>query len=763
MKRFLVPLLLVLCSFSFGVDVQYAVDAAKNQYGMSDADIKNAAQGSVGQQSTDTTADQPMDKPKGRIRIIDKEADKENVQAESIKNSNIRSVIEKSFPDELKQFGYDIFNSVAVTFAPLKNVPVGNNYLLGSGDQLIINMWGSVQQSFSADIDADGAVILPKLGKVTVAGMTLGNATQLITTLFERNFANFSMDITMGRLKTIEIFVLGDVKLPGRYNLSSLATVLYGLYSAGGPTKLGSLRSIQVIRDQRVFKVVDLYDLLLKGDKSGDLQLRRGDTIFVPKIGDTVAIRGEIKTPAIYEIGDNSSLHEIIAMAGEHTRHTYIKEINITRKDKVTNTFKLKTFSFKNLEDFVAQSKKIALEDGDIVDLKAIDNTLYDWVKIDGSVKFPGQYDYSRADNLDALVKLAGGTKDVTFLIEITRTDPLGVLKTLVIPEGSTRWELVSIQPKDEVKVYSIFELMASKKTVKALGAVKNPGEYPFADGMTATQLIMKAGGFSPSSDPTEIRVVQNGADGNMIVTTVNVNDKDQVQLLPDAQVYVAEKSVKNVAGSVTIRGQVNVPGKFPIYNNETFSQFIKRIGGFSTAAYVPGVALYRQYREGKQFIALSKETGVLSSNYMNIIVALSDFTRLRVNFMRLFRDNRQEDDVVLKDGDVINVPDIPTEIKVVGGVYNQGSFLFRDGVTLGSYLNYAGNFRTDGDGPETFVAHIDGTVTKTYDPGYRIERGDNVIVPIRVLKDVDVVKSILDWTQIIFNVATVWKVVFSK
>ena len=647
-----------------------------------------------------------------------------------------------------------------MTFVPLKNVPVGSDYILGPGDQLLINLWGSVQQDFTIDIDAEGAVMLPKIGKVTVAGMSLGRATQMITTLFERNFANFYLDITLGRLKTIEVYVLGDVTLPGRYNLSSLSTVLYALYSAGGPTKLGSLRSIQLIRDQHVYKIVDLYDLLLYGDKSSDIALKRGDTIFIPKVGETVAIQGEVKTPAIYEISDKTSLFDLVSMAGKYTRNTYIKEINLIRREPQSDSFQLKTLSYKNADDFSSQAKKVMVQEGDIIDLKAIDSKIFNWVAVTGSVKFRDRYDYKRAQNLDELIHLAGGIKDPTYLIEISRTNNMGIQEAQVVQADSSNWKSVILQPFDMVNVYSMFDL-ASIRNVKVFGAVKNTGEYRYAEGMTAAQLILKAGGLVPSSDITKVHIVQPGPDGKMKVSTLDMNDQLQVPLLPDAQVYVEEKSIQNIAGSVTVKGEVSIAGVFPIYENETFTSFIKRIGGFNVRAYIPGIALYRQYRDGQQFVDLSQETGI-SSSYMQAIVKLSNYNRLRVDFDRLYRYHEFEDAVVLKDNDVIDVPDMPTEIKVVGGVYNQGSFLYKEGEPLSYYLSRAGNFRRDADGSEMFVAHIDGTVSRTSDQGFLIKRGDSLIIPIHEVKETDWLKTLLDWSQVVFNLATVWKIVLN-
>ncbi|MEK6557746.1 MAG: SLBB domain-containing protein, partial [Candidatus Margulisiibacteriota bacterium] len=728
---------------------------------MSDSDIRKAAQDYVAEPILNPEVPAPAQDQNQNSAGVKSKAKKTSdetllsPEALTVRNSQVRSLIETRFPAGLSQFGYDNFRAVAVSFIPLKNASVGSDYVLGAGDQINVNMWGTMQQSFYFDVDTDGNVYLPKIGRFSVAGMTIGQAKIEIQHLFEKNFANFYLDITLGKLKTIEVFVLGEVTLPGRYNLNSLSTVLYALYSAGGPTKAGSLRKIQIIRDQRLYKTVDLYDLLLNGDKTCDSLLKKGDTVFVPKIGEVVAIQGDVKSPGIFEITEGTNLYDLVAMAGKFTRTTYIKEMNLIQKDNLSDTLRLRSLSFKSIDDFITLAKKVDLSDGDVLEIKSTGGKLDNWVKIKGNIRFPGMYDYSRASNVDKLMKLAGGTLDPVYHIDVSRTNVTGGHQIQEVPVNQDLWANVLLSKFDEVTVYSQKEMIIPSN-VMIYGMLKHPGTFPFEEGLTIKQLIVKCGGLSVEQDKlvdiTIARVTEAGLTEIQLVS-------ENTHVLADDQIFVSAKAANKIEGTITLEGEFVRPGVYPVVRGETYLQLIERVGGYTGRAFLPGVAIYRKIPEDKLVPALSKESGMVSSSYMESIISMADFTRLRINLSKV--NENQENDFPLLNGDRIVADLMPHEVKVVGAVYNQGLFLYEPNKTLGYYLMKAGNFRKDADPAEMFIAHVDGTVSRTSDQGYPIAVGDSIGIPVREIREVDWLKSLLDWTQVIFNVATVWKVVF--
>ncbi|MDD5456518.1 MAG: SLBB domain-containing protein [Candidatus Margulisbacteria bacterium] len=735
------------------------IDALKKQYNVSDAEIKSAAETYLNSNPAQTVQNnKPILNDNG---VISEKAVEIPKAAEIKQEPEFRSIIESKFPKELKQFGYDVFNQVSLTFTPLENIPVGGDYILGAGDELIVYLWGNIQQNFNLIIDTDGTVILPKAGKVNVANLTLSDAKRIINNLMEKYFANFTMDITLGKLKTIDVFILGEVKTPGRYNLNSLSTFLYGLYASGGPTKIGTLRNIQLIRDRRLYKTIDLYDLLIYGDKSDDIQLKKGDTIYVPKIADTAAIKGEIKVPAIYELKENTTMYSLLAMSGKYTRSTYFREVNLIRRGTDSDQFRLQTLTFKSYDDFINNSKKIPIENGDIIDIKAISDQIDNWVDIEGDVLHPGLYEYGKVQNLQALLTLAGGFNKTAYLdrVEIYRMTTSNMDEILPINAKETDLKNISLEMFDKIKVYSTSELNKNYN-LSIQGEVSKPGNFVYYQNMTLEDLVFKAGDFKYNADKEKIYVMRKMTTSNNKIIEVKNNEIKTFVLQPLDEVFIKSVRDFDVAGTVEIRGETMQPGIYPIYKNETLSMFIKRIGGFTDEAYIPGIEFYRVNNNLNLLQSINKTS---SSNEILVqnIMSLSNFNRIRMDAGALFYKNVMDEDLKLQDKDSIVVPPIPQTVGVVGGVYNQGMFVYKENRNMQYYLNDAGLFRKDADTPEIFVIHADGTVSKTNDFGTGVQKGDIIVVPTKEIKDFDLVKTILDWTQIIFNIAVTWKVVF--
>src|SRR5213076_1416289 len=296
------------------------------------------------------------------------------------------------FGAPLRQYGYSMFSASVSTFAPVDDIPVGPDYVLGPGDDLTINVWGAVDSTLVRTVDRNGRIVLPKVGDLRIWGLTFVQADRLIRDELARYFRGFQTSVTMGRLRTVNVYVVGEVCQPGVFTLSSLSTVTNALFSAGGPTKLGSLREVRLIRNGYQVARLDLYDFLQRGDRTRDYRLESGDTIFVPPIGDVVAVAGEVKRPAIYEVRSDTRLADVVTMAGGVTPTSYLRRVQLVRalpsSERVTVDVDLTGYYLKGDE-----ASNPPVNGGDLVLIHRSDPRIYNTVRVEGAVKYPGAYE----------------------------------------------------------------------------------------------------------------------------------------------------------------------------------------------------------------------------------------------------------------------------------------------------------------------------------------------------------------------------------
>jgi protein involved in polysaccharide export with SLBB domain len=757
-KIFLFSLFLAI-SFSLDISPQM-VESAKQQYGVSDAQLQEMAKQYVEPNYAQVA---PTEKQKiNNNKSEETKMDSDIAEEETEETTQEEPLISAKFPKNLKLFGYNIFNQVAMTFTPLRNIPVGGDYVLGTGDELKIYLWGNIQQNFSVVVDAQGNIDLPRVGRLTISNLPLERASKLIETEMGKHFANFTMEVTMGQLKTIPVFVLGAVKTPGKYNVDSLSTLLHALYSSGGPSTRGTLRNIQLIRDNKVFRLVDLYDLFLYGKNSSDILLRANDIIFVPAIGSVVAVDGAVKNPAIFEINDNTSLYDLFSMAGEFTRNSYVKNINIIRKNNDSDNFELKTVSFASWNDFLVLSKRITLREGDLVNVISLSDDLKGWIEISGDVLRSGIYSTDKVSNMKDLIELAGGLSFTAFLdrAHIHRTTSANNTEIIAVSLSANNLEEITLKEFDRVTIYSNRDRLL-KRQVSIVGEVNKASTHDFFQGMTIKDLLFLANDYTFFADRTYLQIFRTLTKDVEKIIEINKFDESflNTKLHPLDKVFIRRDPHFRDYGTVVLEGEVLYPGSYPLYKDETLAELIERAGGFQEDAFISALELYRDVNSNKSFFSLQKTES--NERNLKIISSLADFNRIRINYYGLFVQHNLEYDIVLRDGDRIVIPKVSAEINVVGGVYNAGAFIYSQNSTLGDYLNKAGNFRKDADEQEIFVVHASGTVTKTNKRNHPIQRGDSIIVPTKEIQEVDIVKAILDFTQILFNVATTWAVIF--
>lgn len=711
----------------------------------------------------------------------------------------------------LTQFGYNFFRPSAPGFAPLTDIPVGPDYVIGPGDRIILNLWGVIEGTYELEVSRSGEVVLPKVGSVKVWGVTFDRLPAVLKTSLSRNFKDFNLNVTMGKLRAIKVFVVGEVKAPGDYNLSPLSTLINALSVSGGPLKSGTLRNIQVKRGGRVVETVDLYDFFLKGDKSRDIRLQNGDTIFVPVIGTVAGIAGNVKRPAIYELREEKNMGDLIELAEGLLPTGYLQRVQISRVDahekKVVADFNIDPKGDQSLQ-YIVQS--IQIKDMDIVKIFPIDATLRNHIRLDGYVLRPGDYALKPGMRLSNLLLpdnlLSEYYKDAA---EITRLYPpdyhpeklfVNVAKVLA---GDLEHNL-ELREFDTVRIFSRWEMEEMPK-VKVNGEVQRPGEYRLFTNMTIRDLLLLAGNPRNTAylKNAEInRIKQNGEAVSSFPITINLeeaikgNPKDNLILVPFDELNV--RKIPNWAEEkeryVTLQGEFRFPGVYPIYKGEKLSTLIERAGGFTDKAYLRAAKFTRvstrelQQKRMDEFVAKTEQE-IMRKQAEVVSVASTkeelDATKAALeSLMRsiaLLKNSKAEGrlvihmdtpkfkgsryDVELMGGDLLEVTPMPNSVNVLGQVYNPTSFIPSDDNDVAFYLDKAGGPVRSAEESDIYIVRADGTVVSRQQvsmfknlifSGFMsttLEPGDTVIVPQKYEK-IAWMREIKDTAVILGNLA---------
>ncbi|OGF57283.1 MAG: hypothetical protein A2497_03640 [Candidatus Firestonebacteria bacterium RifOxyC12_full_39_7] len=720
------------------------------------------------------------------------ETGKESKEGEAGEVKEADTEKEKKF---LKQFGYNIFKAASTTFAPTDNVPVGPDYIVGPGDNFVVYVWGKlVQETFSLTVDRDGKISLPKAGAVFLWGMKFGEAEKLIKDALSQNYANFSINVTMGKLRTIRIFVLGEVKKPGGYTISSLSTLFHSLYEAGGPTKVGSLRKVKLIRDNKVVSTIDLYDFLLVGEKGLDVKLQSNDTVFVPSIGAVAGVTGNIKKPGIYELAGETKLSALMKMVGGVTPSGYVSRIQIERtingERKAVLDVELKT------GDALKDGKDIIVNDGDLITVFPINKLKYNYVTLYGNVGRPAEYELTPGLKVKELIEKAGGILPGTYLNraeisrykndkarEIVAFDPDKLLK------GDVK-ENQALKEWDEVTVYSQSEILPVQY-VEISGAVNKEGRFELAEKMKVSDLIFKAKGLkkTASMDSAELFKIVFGKQPE--IKKINLKkllvegafDEDYILEAGD-HLFIREETSWTKKKKITLSGEVKFPGVYVADSNEKLSSVLERAGGYSEKASPKSAVFTRESvktiqqktmlkymqrlqqevaAEGAKLAATGQtdadtkkaaETVKRKEDLVKVLGSIDVPGRLIIKLedLKAFKDSK--DDIIIEDGDSLYIPQIPSTVNVIGSVYNPTSIVYEPERNIHFYLDRVGGTTKDADRGDVYIVRASGEVDKNNAWGKNIERGDTIIVPAELKTETNWLKVLTDTSTIFFNAA---------
>jgi len=689
----------------------------------------------------------------------------------------------------LPVFGMDYFNGSRPDFAPDVNRPTPVNYVVGPGDQLVINVYGNSVVDWNLTVTPDGYILLPGMGKVYVGGKTIEQATVMIKDrLRAHNYAvgnGTDVAVSLANIRSIKVFINGEVQNPGTYTLSSLSTVFTALYKCGGPNLNGSLRAIKVYRDNTLLARVDAYDFIFHGDKAGDVLLRDGDIIQVPTYQVRVSIKGEIKRPAYYEMMPGESLKDLILFAGGFTSDAYtaqIKAIQLTGEQK-----RMKDIDASGFESFVPLKG-----DQYIVD-KVLDR-FENRVSISGSVFRPGDYELTDGLTLYDLIKKANGLKEDAYAERgyITRLNPDNT--TRIIPfnvkeAASGSAEAIPLQREDIVTIPSLFDLRESY-TVNIRGKVRNPGTFPYSDNMTVEDLILSAGGFAEGANTDRVIIARRVKDSDRRTKDAKLAEVIEMNIDPHlsisgkkhkldpfdiVSVYSLPGYVK--PGFVQIEGEVMFPGNYPITRkDERISDLIKEAGGFTAYAYLDGASLKRPNTfdtKGEQEKARLKReqfaqnqqaiTGDSVLARQVLIDSAIDNSYVGINLSNIMKHPGKYYDLYLQDGDLITVPGLQQTVKVSGAVLSPISMVYSDRGFI-DYIHRSGGFASNALRRKAYVVYANGSQAGTknflffrsYPP---IKPGAEIFVPEKQPREP---MSFQGWVGIGTSLASLAAIIFA-
>lgn len=713
----------------------------------------------------------------------------------------------------LEPFGYDVFESTDYGFEPVTTGPVPPDYVLGPGDSVRVQLFGNVNGIYEFEVTRDGVLNLPELGPITVAGLPFSEFRTDLNQRVREMLIGTQVSVTMGQLRTIRVFVLGDANRPGSYVVSSLATISSALYAGGGVSRIGSLRDIQLKRNGDVVARFDLYDLLLNGDTSGDSRIQPGDVIFVPPVGSQISVSGAVKRPAIYETSGSVSIADVVGLAGGLLPDAYPDGAHIERIDARQQRTVI------SIDADGAAAADTGARPGDVLVVPQILPDFENTVVLAGHVHRPGPYQWREGMRLTDLVgsgrELKAGADADYVLVrrESLRDRSIRVVSanlSAAIGDPSSI-ENIELGPRDTVHVFSLafgrqrviepileeLELQAHfgtpNQVVSVTGQVQAPGTYPMETGMRVSDLIRAGGNLSEEAFTLKAELVRYEVIGNQYRNT-EVIEVDLGAILRGsntANLVLTEHDNLRISGlpewdslwSVELKGEVTFPGEYRIRRGETLAEVLERAGGLTDAAFPEGAIFLRdslRQREQEQLEILARrlEADITSMSLETLdstgsqalstgrellaqLRATESVGRLVIDLERLTAGERTSEFVAnmeLRHGDSLLVPKQAQEVTVIGETQQNASHLFQPGLSREDYINMSGGFTRRADKKLIYVVRASGAViTGSRSKWFGristsdIRPGDTIVVPL----ETDRIRPLTFWgsvTQILYQ-----------
>jgi protein involved in polysaccharide export with SLBB domain len=600
----------------------------------------------------------------------------------------------------LVRFGDDVFRNGTGNFDQLPmDLPVGPDYVLGPGDSVSINLWGGVSQRLRRVVDGEGRIALPEAGFVQVSGRSLGDVQRLVQTSLQSQFRDVQADVSLARLRTIRIYVVGDVERAGAYDISSLSTPLNAVFMAGGPTSRGSLRTLRHYRGNMLVQEVDVYDLLLHGIRNGVERLQSGDTVLVPPLGGEITVEGMVRRPAIYELHGEKNLAEVLELAGGVLTTGTLRHVDVERVQahESRTMLRLDIPENNNQESAEKALEDFAVQDGDKIKISPIlpyaDKTVY----LEGHVFRPGKYAFRDGMLVTDLIKSYNDLLPEPSKVhaEIVRLNPPDYTPQVIAfnlddalnanHSNNDKNQPVVLKPFDTVRIFSRFDF-EDPPIITVTGEVRDPGDHLTNGAARVRDAVYLAGGLTSDASTDSVQIFRRTGDNKLIVLSVNLQralaggDKDNLPLESKDRLIIHRNLAKVDPPTVTIEGEVGRPGKYPLGQDMTAAELVRTAGGFRRGAFTETADLTRYTVEGGQSVVGEHET-----------VAIGRAV-----------EGEPDTDMRLHDGDVLTIRqlagwrDVGAVITVTGEVMHPGTYGIEEGERLSSILERAGGLRGD-------------------------------------------------------------------
>lgn len=657
---------------------------------------------------------------------------------------------------EEKNFGFALFRNSDLTFEPSFNIATPKDYIIGSGDILNIDVWGASQHFYQEVVTKEGKINISNVGPIFVNGLSIEEANKKLMISLSKiysglNQGNTFLLLSLGSIRSIKVNIVGEVTLPGTYNLSSLASVFNAMYAAGGPSENGSLRNVKIIRGNKTVAEIDFYEYLLNGHLSANMRLQDQDVILVSPYNNRVAIKGAIIRNKQFDMKASESLKDLIYFAGGFTGKAYTERIKIFRKTGKENRI---------LDIATNYLDAILLQNGDEVIIDSVLKRFENRVQISGAIMRPGVYAIDSVSTIKQLIKKADGLREDVFRNRISvfrLKDDLSRENIAIDLKQLFDSNLdFPLQREDSVRIPSIFDLRESY-TVRIEGEVSKPGIYPFAEMTTVEDLIIQAGGFLETASLAYVEVARRIKDDKALSSTnklaqiikfpisYNLSLSDSASkftLQPYDQVFIRRSPAYIPQLMVSIDGEVNFPGKYIITaRKERISDLIKRAGNITPDAYLKGASLIRKKSDDKiltdnaiNSIAAKKETS------SSIVVSQTKYDIIGVDLDDILKNPGSPNDLFLHEGDSIRILKLSQTIKVSGLVYNPNVIPYYKNFQLKDYITNSGGFTKEAKPGHIYVVYANGSVRKTerilfFRIHPIIEPGAEIIVPMKQAK----------------------------
>ncbi len=727
----------------------------------------------------------PADQSLGGTQMADsKTLEKERLQ--SMYNESMFLFVDSIYllkqsllPQKKEIYGHDIFKSQNLTFEPSSSLATPQNYRLGPGDEVIIDIWGAAQSSIREVISPDGNIMVQDLGPVYLNGKTIQEADAYIKKVFSQIYSgldgsdsNSSIKLSLGQNRSVLVNVMGDVENPGTYQVSSFATVFNAIYMAGGVNDLGSLREIKLYHENEEVAKIDMYDYIRNGKVQDDIRLNDNDVVIVSPHSLLVNIDGRVRRPMLYEMTPEESLADLIDYAGGLESNAYKKDVRVVRM----GDFQRQIFTVTK-----EQQSSFKLVDGDSVYVDSIQVSFANMAEVRGAVYRPGQFQIDGdITTVKGLIEAAGGLKEDAFPSRalLSRTNPDKTLTNLAIDikglmEGTAQDE--TLRNHDVLFIPSLFDV-GEVKTFSVYGEVLFPGDYRYADNTSIEDLILQAGGLKEDASLSKVDVVRRNRDKEAVekaqslaeTFSFSINEDLSIQdndfrLEPYDEVYIRRSPGYSVNRRVIVEGEVTFPGYYSLAtNNERLSDIMERVGQFSSEAYPEGARLERKMTDDERArmhdIAeiLAGNDSIALAKAVDKLINMTTF-EVGINLKEAVEKPGGPADIVLRDGDRIIVPVFTNTVKINGEVMFSNTTPYVKGKNLKYYIEKAGGYSQRAKKSKAYVVYMNGSVAKAKKRSSKlVQPGCEIVVPARQVREGLTATEILSLGSTSASLATV-------